>query len=129
MSSPTGTYNDLGAGIPWDSFTAAIGSGGTYIFEDFTPNEGSSTQVSNNEVGVPRAARHTKTLITATATVLFPAATTSLSTAPLLFATFPTTYRGTAKTWIITKVGIPQRAGMETKLSIECAEQLNAGDS
>ena len=123
MSSPAGTYDDT-AGIPWDSPVVTIGET-AFIAEDFTPDEGSSTEVSGNINKVPRAARHTRTLITGSCTLLFPAGS-DLTHTPALFATFSAMYRGAAKNWVITKVGTPQKAGMETKLSIGITELLNA---
>ncbi len=123
MPDPAGTYNQDGI-LLMDSFTASVG-GTTFIFESFDPDEGSATDVSLNEVGVPRAARDRKTLITGTATLQYPTGATTDTTTPLLFAPFTAPYRGVQKNWIITKVGEPRKAGAETKVSINFREKLN----
>ncbi len=122
-----GVYDDTN-NIPWDSQLVTIG-GTAFIAEDFTATEGSNTVVSNNVSGVPRAARHMKTLITGSATLQFPTGS-DLTKLPTILQTFTAQYRGTAKTWVLTEVGEPQKSGQETKVPIKFAEALvTAGGS
>ena len=124
MAQDTPGYFDDTGGIPWDTQAVSIGSK-TFILEDFSPTEGSATQVSGDQSLVPRAARHTRTLITGSLTAQFPTGST-LSDTPPLFTVFTASYRGATKKFVVTEVGPAQKSGMETKCSCKIAEVLNA---
>lgn len=120
MAIPAGaTYAD--GAIPWDSQTATIG-GTTFILEDFSPEESSTFQRSNDQYGIARGGRYTKDPITATCTALYSVGGTQ--TLPSLFAVVSLQYRGVAKDFILMKIGTPEKAGMEQKVSMSFQEKL-----
>ena len=112
---------------PYDSQVVTV-NGHAFILEEITFTEGSKFNVSNNEFGVPRGGRDTREVITASCTAQYPSGGDVTQT-PALFAVIPLIYRGnsSAKNFILTEVGIPQKAGMETKSAWKLREQLNAG--
>ena len=120
------TYFDDGA-LPFDGQDVTIG-GLVFIFEDFSPEEGSHFVQSNQGAGAPRGGRDIRDVITAQCMAQFPSGAT-LDKTPALFTVITLVYRGVAKQFVITFVGTPQKSGQETKVSLKVRELLNSASA
>jgi hypothetical protein len=119
VSVTSGIYND--GGIVIGAQVVTIG-GQNYIFDDFNPSEESKEIDSPDQLGRPNRAAYIRQKIKGSGSLQLASAATPI---PGLFATFLAVHRGQNKTFVITKVGIPQKAGEETKIPIDISEVLN----
>ena len=122
-ANATNTYFDDG-GLPYDGQLVTIGTK-TFIFEDFSPVEGSHFVQSNDVNGAPRGGRDIADLITCSATAQYPSGATMADT-PARFTVVSLQHRGAAKQFVITEVGIPQKTATEIKVSLKLRELLNS---
>ncbi len=126
MSESSTTYFDDG-GYPFDGLTFTYNSK-VFLLEDFGPEEGSNWVQSNNIDGSPRGGRDIATVITGNGTALFPTGS-STADAPPRFTVITLPYRGATKSFVITKVGLPQKSGQEIKMSLSLRELLNSASA
>ena len=124
--SADNTFFDDGA-LPYDGQLVTI-DGTEFIFEDFSPVEGSHFNQSNGVTAAPRGGRDIRDVITASCMAQFPSGAT-LDKTPELFTVITLQYRAAAKLFVITEVGTPQKSGQETKVSLKVRELLNAASA
>ena len=125
-ASADNTYFDDGA-LPFDGQLVTIGTL-QFIFEDFSPVEGSHFVQSNKVTGAPRGGRDIRDVITATCTAQYPSGAT-LDQTPALFTVISLLYRNVPTPFVITEVGTPMKSGQETKVSLKIRQLLNSASA
>ena len=125
-ASADNTYFDDGS-LPYDGQLVTIGEL-EFIFEDFSPVEGSHFNQSNLVTGAPRGGRDIRDVITAQCMAQFPSGAT-LDQTPALFTVITLQFRAVATKFVITEVGTPQKSGQETKVSMKVRQLLNTASA
>lgn len=112
-------YND--GNIPYGSQVVTLNAT-TYVAEDINFEDTTKTIDRADEIGNPNGAVYIKQKVTGTMTLQLATTSTAI---PAVNDTVSLTYRGSAKTFVVSKVGQPQKQDDIRKIQVEVAEVLN----
>jgi hypothetical protein len=118
----TGQINDGGIASGSQAVQFTSTSAVNYILDDITIDEPTKIIDSVDQNGLPNKQLIINGKITGSATVQLPSQTAGI---PIRGDIFAANIRGSSNNFYVTKVGIPQKAGEETKVPIDFVIKLN----